>query len=50
MCATRLKRGVDGFIVPDLPPEEADELEALAEKHGLALIHFLAPTSSPRAD
>lgn len=39
--------GVDGFIVPDLPPEEADELEALAEKYGLAFIHFLAPTSSP---
>lgn len=40
--------GVDGFIVPDLPPEEADELEELANKYGLALIHFLAPTSDPR--
>ena len=40
--------GVDGFIVPDLPIEEADELEALAEKHGLALIYFLAPTSNPK--
>lgn len=40
--------GVDGFIVPDLPPEEADELEALANEYGLALIHFLAPTSNPR--
>jgi tryptophan synthase alpha chain len=39
--------GVDGFIVPDLPPEEAGELEALAADAGLALIHFLAPTSSP---
>ena len=38
--------GVDGFIVPDLPPEEADELEAIAARYGLALIHFLAPTSN----
>ncbi len=42
-----VEAGVDGFIVPDLPPEEADELEALAKKYGLAFIHFLAPTSSP---
>lgn len=40
--------GADGFIVPDLPPEEADTLEAAAAEAGLALIHFLAPTSSPR--
>jgi tryptophan synthase alpha chain len=39
--------GADGFIVPDLPPEEADELEQLVQSAGLALIHFLAPTSSP---
>lgn len=39
--------GVDGFIVPDLPPEEADELAELAGAHGLALIYFLAPTSNP---
>ena len=40
--------GADGFIVPDLPPEEADTLDAAAREAGLALIHFLAPTSSPR--
>lgn len=39
--------GADGFIVPDLPPEEADELEQAAMAAGMALIHFLAPTSSP---
>jgi tryptophan synthase alpha chain len=37
--------GVDGFIIPDLPPEEAAELRAVAEERGLALIYFLAPTS-----
>jgi tryptophan synthase alpha chain len=39
--------GVDGFIVPDLPPEEADELETLCEQHGLALVYLLSPTSPP---
>lgn len=37
--------GADGFIVPDLPPEEAGILEAAADEAGLALVHFLAPTS-----
>lgn len=40
--------GVQGFIVPDLPPEEAGDLEAAAANAGLAYIHFLAPTSSER--
>jgi tryptophan synthase alpha chain len=39
--------GADGFIVPDLPPEEADTFESLAVESGLAFVHFLAPTSSP---
>ena len=40
--------GAQGFIVPDLPPEEAADLEAAAAAEGLATIHFLAPTSNPR--
>jgi len=39
--------GVDGLIVPDLPPEEAEELEAGCVQHGLALVYLLAPTSTP---
>lgn len=39
--------GVDGFIVPDLPPEEAGELEEACGQHGLALVYLLAPTSPP---
>ena len=39
--------GVDGLIVPDLPPEEADSLVTALTAEGLVLIHFLAPTSSP---
>jgi tryptophan synthase alpha chain len=38
--------GVDGLIVPDLPPEEAEELEAACNDHGLALVYLLAPTST----
>ncbi len=40
--------GVDGFIVPDLPPEEAGEFEALCNKHDLALVYLLAPTSGQK--
>ncbi|WP_420627594.1 tryptophan synthase subunit alpha [Candidatus Leptofilum sp.] len=39
--------GADGFIVPDLPPEEAESLDSKAAEAGLALIPFLAPTSNP---
>lgn len=41
------RAGVDGFIVPDLPPEEAKEFEDTCARQGLALIYFLAPTSTP---
>ena len=37
--------GVDGVIIPDLPPEEADKFSVCAEESGLDLIHLLAPTS-----
>ena len=37
--------GVDGVIIPDLPPEEAAEFSVYAEKKGLDVIHLLAPTS-----
>ena len=39
--------GVDGFIVPDLPPDEAEEFGQLCNQHGLALVFLLAPTSTP---
>ena len=37
--------GADGFIVPDLPPEESEEIKAVLGD--LPLITMLAPTSSP---
>ena len=40
--------GVDGLIVPDLPPEEAAVLIGAARPRGLATVFFVAPTT--RAD
>lgn len=40
------KVGVDGFIIPDLPPEESAEMDALCRQHNLSLIYLLAPNSS----
>ena len=38
--------GVDGIIIPDLPPEEAALMNKLSEAAGLNNIFLLAPTSS----
>jgi len=32
--------------VPDLPPDEGQELEKITERHGLDLVYLLAPTST----
>jgi tryptophan synthase alpha chain len=37
--------GVDGLIVPDLPPEEADELQGALRESDIDLIFLLAPSS-----
>jgi len=42
--------GGDGFIVPDLPFEESDELRAAAEAEGLALIPLISLTSRQRIE
>jgi tryptophan synthase alpha chain len=39
------RAGVDGLLVVDLPPEEADELWRPARAAGLDMIFLLAPTS-----
>ncbi|MBA3943119.1 MAG: tryptophan synthase subunit alpha [Herpetosiphonaceae bacterium] len=38
--------GADGFIVPDLPPEEAGALHDACRVYDLDLIFFVAPTST----
>ncbi len=39
--------GVDGVILPDLPPEEAEEFLGYANEKKLDMIFLLAPTSTP---
>lgn len=40
-----IKAGIDGVIVPDLPPEEASDLIGFSREKGLDTIFLLAPTS-----
>ena len=40
------RAGVDGFIIVDLPPQEAAELEVPARAAGLHMVYLLAPTST----
>ncbi len=45
------RAGVDALIVPDLLPEEAGDLGALAARHGVKIVFLLAPTSTaPRIE
>ena len=39
--------GVDGLLVLDLPPEEAEDHMQACEKHGMKTIFLLAPTTPP---
>lgn len=45
-CTDCARAGVDGLIIPDLPPDEGLELEDITRRHNLDLIYLLAPTSS----
>ena len=40
--------GVDGFLIVDLPPEEAGEMKAQTDSAGLDIIFLLAPTSDDK--
>jgi tryptophan synthase alpha chain len=44
--AASAKSGISGLIIPDLPPDEGSELEAVSREKGLDLIYLLAPTST----
>ena len=45
-CAACVTSGIDGLIIPDLPPDEGAELERITRKHGIDLIYLLAPSST----
>jgi tryptophan synthase alpha chain len=38
--------GISGIIIPDLPPDEGSDLEAISQGQGVDLIYLLAPTST----
>ncbi|OGX33869.1 MAG: tryptophan synthase subunit alpha [Omnitrophica WOR_2 bacterium RIFCSPHIGHO2_02_FULL_52_10] len=40
------RSGVDGIIIPDLPPEEAEGIIRHSKRNDMATIFFLAPTST----
>jgi len=46
-CIACAKSGIDGLIIPDLPPEESTQLDTSTRKCGIDLIYLLAPTSPP---
>ncbi len=46
-CADLAAAGGDGWIIPDLPLEEASDLRQTAAAHQLDLIMFIAPTTPP---
>ena len=45
-CKEAVQAGVDGLILPDMPPDEAGPLKGPASAAGLPLIFLLAPTST----
>lgn len=45
-CRDCVRSGVNGLIVPDLPPDEGAELDAISKRLKLDLIYLLAPTST----
>ena len=48
ICADAAKSGIDGFLVVDLPFEEAEELRKPMRSNGLTFIQLIAPTTSPQ--
>jgi tryptophan synthase alpha chain len=45
-CHEAAQAGIDGLIIPDMPPDEASPLKGPAAAAGLQLIFLLAPTST----
>src|ERR1700680_437026 len=46
-CRAASEAGIDGLIVPDLPPAESADLRRAADACGIDLVFFVAPPSTP---
>jgi tryptophan synthase alpha chain len=47
LAAAAAKAGVSGFIVPDLPLDESDEMRSALDAHQLALVQMVTPVTKP---
>jgi tryptophan synthase alpha chain len=47
LAAAAVRSGVCGFIIPDLPFDESDELRAALDVHGVGLIQMVTPVTRP---
>ncbi len=47
LAETAARANVAGFIVPDLPFDESDDLLAALEPQGLALVQMVTPVTKP---
>ena len=47
LASAAVKAGVCGFIIPDLPYDEGEDLRAALAPHGLALIQMVTPVTTP---
>lgn len=45
-CRRCVEVGIDGFIVPDLPPEECKELKETMSRYDMSLVLLASPTST----
>jgi tryptophan synthase alpha chain len=45
-CRAASEAGIDGLIIPDLPPAESADLRRAADVVGIDLVFFVAPTST----
>ncbi|HET6569778.1 MAG TPA: tryptophan synthase subunit alpha [Rhodothermales bacterium] len=44
-CRDAKAAGVDGLILPDLPPEESDIVDGTAREHDLSMVYLIAPNT-----
>ena len=47
LASAAAKVGVCGFIIPDLPYDEGEDLRAALQPHGLAIVQMVTPVTQP---